>query len=471
MATRRRQGPGAGGRPMTTDVARRSSPLWVIGGVTGLSIFAAVAGLAPLVFPDQPSFEAATIGGGAVAAALCIGGRQRSWYSPLYVLAVAWTLVGVINPLLAGLQDRYSSWVLGVNVTASLVAAALLGGVGVCAMAFGMRVSLHQPASIARLQEFRLYPAGGPMTELFLVLIYLIATALLIQQVGFGTLLSWRSDPSRQVLSDTSNYLIYTGYFLIVPALARLMRASSLISTTALIGWLMLLLSQLIAILSGSRIAVIPCLLSVFIVLSLRHKHSSRATLAVLLVAVLGVAIGFRVWRQSSDVVQASLGQNSISYIAVDVFAGQDTAMLGNFAVVVQAGSYARADFPGEAYLISLVRPIPRELWASKPQTLDQQLNALLLPVQYQQGYGFSFTCFAEALYNGGLLGVILVSFLLGLCWGWVYWRLLAPSSPRHLLLAVAVIPLLIVILRGSVSADYPQLVLTALPVLFYRGS
>jgi O-antigen polysaccharide polymerase Wzy len=456
---------------VTTLVVGRNGHGWVVGALAGLSVFAAAVALAPIVFTDEPSFQAALIGCGAVAGALCLGGRQRVWSSPLYVLALAWTVVGVVHPLLIGLQDPYSNLVLGVDVTASLVPAAVIAGAGVCAMAMGMRLALRKTAGISRPLVFCLDPVGGAATELVLVLLYLATTAVLIQQVGFQTLLHWRSDPSRQALSETSNYLIFTGYLLIVPALARLLRARTLISGTALPAWGLLLLSQTTAILSGSRIEVIPCILSVYIVLSLRREHFSRTRAAVALLVVLAVAIGFVAWRQSSDVTQASLGHNSISYIASDVFEGQDTAMLGNFAVLVKADGGARASFPGEAYLAILARPIPHELWDSKPLTLDQQLNTSLLPVQEQQGFGFSFTCFGEALYNGGVLSVVFVSLLLGLFWGGLHRRLLARSTPRQVLVAAALVPLLIVILRGSLSADYPRLVLSALPAMLYRGT
>ncbi len=185
---------------------------------------------------------------------------------------------------------------------------------------------------------------------------------------------------------------------------------------------------------------------------------------------LLVLLVGIRLYRQSSDEYLTSEGKNGVAYVFSDVFQGQDTAMLGNFAVLHESIAWIAPSFPGSAYAAAALSPIPRQMWPEKPRTLDQVLNAELLPRQKQQGFGFSFTFLGEAYYNLGPSGVIGVGLLVGMLFARLE-EYIASTLPSQTILGAALLPLVIVILRGSFSADAPRLVMTAVPAMLYLAS
>ena len=63
-----------------------------------------------------------------------------------------------------------------------------------------------------------------------------------------------------------------------------------------------------------------------------------------------------------------------------------------------------------------LINPVPRLLWGNKPYDFGRVLAHEMMgaPLEGQYSYGFSGGVVGEAIYNGGILGVFIFSFLMG---------------------------------------------------------
>jgi hypothetical protein len=149
---------------------------------------------------------------------------------------------------------------------------------------------------------------------------------------------------------------------------------------------------------------------------------------------------------------------------------GQDTAMARNMAIEVRTVPAGLPYVYGRSYLGALARPVPRQLWpGSKPRSADEELNSALLFRELGIPAGFAFSFFGEPYYNGGVLGVVLVSALVGFGSRRFFEHTFRAGEPlRHstLTLYAASLPMIIVYMRGGLGVDYQRHVFVTLPLL-----
>ena len=404
---------------------------------------------------------------GAIASWLVIG-KQPTWYSPSNIMLAGYLTLGFLHPWVRNGVDGYTSGQLGWMISTNLVQASLILNCGVFAYAIGYTVRKSLSSDEVAIQANQTVFMEIPkVIEIALWLFWLMCMLILLKTFGISVLTNSRSGTNVSALEGGSSYLYYSSYLLLVPAISNLLKPVSI--RPKYWTWVLFISSQLLALISGSRIVLLPGLLTLMIALIIRRgKNISRSLLIVTVIAGLILLVGMRLWRESHDTYKVKEGRNSVSYMLEDVFSGQDTAMLDNLAVLVAAREFGvvQHPLPFTPYISAITAPIPRELWHGKPISVDQELNAKILPTQYQVGYGFSFTVFGEAIYCAGFLGMLFVAFLLGYFSNYLYQSLLRFPGSKIGIVAIALIPQTLVVLRGSITADFPRFAMIAAPAI-----
>jgi len=417
----------------------------------------------------DPISEAVLISLLGALIAILAGGLKENPFDPWNQIIIVWILLGVLHPLARNYSNEaYSRGQLGLSVTDSLPKASLIFALGCLAtlagVASGRRGNLPTGRNGLRSSTIELKKGW----ETILVSIWLLGTFLLIQRIGLSGLTQWRSRETQSTLISVSSYLWFTNYLLIVPALIRLLRKDRT-KRDQILGLIMLYAPVGINILSGNRIFIIPIIILHFLIYSMKQKSLKLSTIFLLLLIVFIAISGLRNFRESADSYSS---YNRLSFVEkqLTIFQGQDLAMLDNLSLLVKSDA-RNSDFPFIDYINIFTRPIPRQIWPTKPRTFDQKLNDLLLPSEFKAGYGFSFTFVGESFYQLGITGVLLVSYFfgvfLGICTKWTR----NMGSSKLQIIGLISISLFIVFMRGSFSADAPRLIFSLLPVLLVSST
>lgn len=401
-----------------------------------------------------------------VSMALFFGGVKKNPVDPWNQILAIWILIGIFHPLARNFSsESYTQGQLGLSVVASMPKASVYFGIGMLLTLYGISRG-EKGAPRRRFLTDGQVPYLGPLSEIFLVIVWLIGTLLLVRQIGILGLLQWRSRETQASLMSVSSYLFFTNYLLIVPAILRLRKINRSKIDLSL-GLFFLYAPVLINTLSGNRIFVIPILILHFYIQS-AHKNRINLLRVLIFFGVILVFIsGLRFLRESSD-PYSTYKDLTFSQKQTSIFEGQDLAMLDNFSLLVNSQAH-NSDFPLIDYLNIFTKPIPREIWPSKPATFDQKLNSVLLPSKFQVGYGFSFTFVGESFYEIGEVGIPVVGFLYGFFLGWCKKCVMLGDYSRQYIASVIAIAMIIIFARGSFSADSPRLIFAFLPLFLIK--
>lgn len=222
---------------------------------------------------------------------------------------------------------------------------------------------------------------------------------------------------------------------------------------------------------AGSRSGFIPVIVALLAtgqrIRPKRYRSTRLAVLGVPLFLLTVVAPRlYRVRQESNLTLIESLWESAKPANFLSGFlGGLDTAMID--ALSIQVAAQLQRELPlaiGQTYANAATAFIPRSIWPQKPITVDQYLNAELLPTLVGQGAGFSFSIYSEPYLNFGLIGVAMVLLALGIAAAkldslanstnlfafWLYAMCAAFTFP---------------IFRGSVSFDIQRLMIAALPI------
>lgn len=398
--------------------------------------------------------------------AIFFGGVKKNPVDPWNQVLAIWILIGVFHPLARSFSDEaYTQGQLGLSVVASMPNASVYFGVGMLFTLFGISRG-EKGASRRHFLPAGQVPYLSPISEIFLVIVWLIGTLLLLRQIGIPGLLQWRSRETQASLLSVSSYLFFTNYLLIVPAILRL-RKIDRTKVDLSLGLFFLYAPVLINTLSGNRIFVIPILVLHFYIQSAHKKRINLLRVFIFVGVILVFISGLRFLRESSD-PYSTYKDLTFSQKQTSIFEGQDLAMLDNLSLLVNSEAH-NSDFPLIDYLNIFTKPIPRQIWPSKPATFDQKLNSVLLPSKFQVGYGFSFTFVGESFYEIGEIGIPLVGFLFGLFLGWCKKCVILGDFSRQYIASVIAIAMIIIFARGSFSADSPRLIFALLPLFLVK--
>jgi hypothetical protein len=115
-----------------------------------------------------------------------------------------------------------------------------------------------------------------------------------------------------------------------------------------------------------------------------------------------------------------------------------------------------------------LTKPIPRNVWSSKPVPIDTQIMFQLFP-EVARNTGFAFSALSEPYLNFGPIGVILFFLLLGKLNSGLFKRV-SEKGGIYIYLNAWISAFTIYLMRGNLSMDIQRcafpLIVSLLPLL-----
>jgi oligosaccharide repeat unit polymerase len=147
-----------------------------------------------------------------------------------------------------------------------------------------------------------------------------------------------------------------------------------------------------------------------------------------------------------------------------------DTLMAPAMSILLQNLQNGTVEFNGFSYINILLKPIPRDIWSSKPIEFDTQLMYANFP-EYARFVGFSFSSLSEPYANFGLLGVIGFFLLLG----FLNQRLFLRSLKQQLLPILTnswTATFMYILARGNLSTDIHRILFPLITIfIIYKMS
>lgn len=400
-------------------------------------------------------------------------------FEPVYLFAVSYLVLFALHPAAELIVSGGTPVFVGYAVEPTYVTALLIGAVGAILFYAGYYLPLGRHLG-KRLPLAREKWSKASLT-IFTIVCLLVSmgalTIFLLVNGGLSTLgafLNGRSAVSVRALQQSSGYLYSAPLFLAPIGILILCLSGRRWRAGALLGLLLVALSQVLTIGMGDRSWTLPTVASLFLVWYLRRDRRPRLSvvaIALVLTFVFGVTLP-RQYRnpeaRNSSLAELLIGDvRSPGQAFQDFFAQSDTAMVDGLAVELQFVPDSISYQLGRTYVEAASRPIPRALWTDKPRAAEVQLMATIWPQLATAGVQFYFSLFGEPYLNFGLLGVIAISLLFGLFWRALYaWFARAPTNPFVMSLYALSWPFLFVYMRGGIGADYQRHAIYVLPVL-----
>ncbi|MBC7632273.1 O-antigen polymerase [Aeromicrobium sp.] len=412
---------------------------------------------------------ALVVWGGLRLSLLCVAGKPRLF--DFFFWLFTYIFIG-IAPTVQMRSGQLSSTTPGIDPALDLPTALLVTlGVVMYEVARAVWISRERRLSTTRPEH---HPAVTPVSgkrAAILVVAGMLASAYFLSKIGPAVLLGSRNgafqareavwpDPAiRSIMYASAIYPLLVG----AGALAQLARTGQT-------------LRQRRAARNGLIVAVVVILLIVNPVASARYtfgtvafalavyagaminRHRTRITLVATIFAFLFVFPLADAFRGSQ--VQSSRNGFYGEYVSADYDA---------FWQVANAFSYWLDGLvvPLNQLLGSLLFWVPRSIWPGKP------VDTGILLAQYR-GYFFdnlSAPLWAEAIVNGGVIGLIVAFLLLGIALRWMDTRLI-PAFAKGGTWAIvgSIFPVyMTILLRGSLLQATGAMAISALCVAFVR--
>jgi hypothetical protein len=352
--------------------------------------------------------------------------RRLDPFEPIVIFALAWGVMFVLRPAAILIRGDYLFY--GVDISSTLgkaVLLALLGGVG---FIFGYELSLGgRFAGRLPTPPSDIVPKSALLGAFVVSALGLAALALFLLPSGgvhaIDTLLNGRSIELNDLIEKSTTYLWY-GSLLVVPAalagfaVAFVDRRPTFIASAALL----MALALLRIVPTGNRIFLLVLLggIVVFVFLQLGRRPGMVA-LAIGLVLALVASYAVLTFRDSENRKTPTKALHALvstpSLILRPLVKGPDAEMapaLAGALLVVPDQLHHR--YGGAIFGDLLVRPIPRQLWAGKPDTPGHEVTAKVWPVARATGaFDPAFTPLLYLYWDFGLPGVVVGMALLGI--------------------------------------------------------
>ncbi|MEA2511548.1 MAG: hypothetical protein QOJ59_1035 [Thermomicrobiales bacterium] len=404
--------------------------------------------------------------------------RRFDFFEPIYIFAISYLVLFVIRPVFDLTHDGGLPMLLGYSLEATYTEALAVGLIGACSIYAGYYLGLG-----TRIGRAAPVPSGewyyGTLNITILCMIAVSAAIFLyfVSSIGgVGGLLLMirgRSVGRDEILTSTSGYLYSAPYWLISVGILMVAISPKWTSPRAVLGFSLVLASQVMSVGNGDRSGFIPIACSLGLIAYLRQGSRPRiATITLVSVTVffLGITLP-REFRNVDD--RRSSSETAFASVAHpgkavrEFFEGLDTAMVGGLAEEILIVP-SRLDYQlGRTYLDDLSRPVPRALWPSKPRSGDEQLMQVLWPDFYRMHIRFYFSMFGEPYLNLGVVGVTFFGIVFGVLWKALYvWFAKDPRNTTVIALYALNWPFVFVYMRGGVGVDYQRQVIVVLPAV-----
>ncbi|MCC4249432.1 O-antigen polysaccharide polymerase Wzy [Microbacterium testaceum] len=364
----------------------------------------------------------------------------------------------------------------------AFLTASMICGLGFVSICVGYAIGKGRAPSTMPLERISPFDElTWPSVRRALIIVVAVGFLLYsmyILQNGVGSFFTGinagRSELSRRSVVAASGYLT-SGLQFSTGALLMLILGFRLRANYTA-GWLcltVLIVAMYPEIAGGNRSVFIPILVALVLALYTTNPR----VLSPLRVALGGPALFFlgivapRLWRDQlaqGGSLEASLIAAFNPSVAIEGFVGGlDTAMVDSFEVQLAAQQSGALEMQyGMTYVGAAGAAIPRDLWAGKPDSVDQVLNAALFPALDAQGIGFSFGFYSEPYFNFGVVGVLIVASMFGLFLGAITKASWVRRSPFTAFVFIMATAFIFPIMRGSLSFDIQRLLIAALPAM-----
>lgn len=398
-------------------------------------------------------------------------------FEPIHLFAVSFLVIFVLRPVADLRHDGgIPSW-LGWDVRPGYASALAVGALGATGFYLGYyRRAARRVAARLPLPPQKLDDAVVTGYVLTAVLACGALLGIFVAARGADAVLSLfdgRSTSRLAAVTNASGYLYTAPLWLTSLGILLVAVAPRGRRTPLVFGLALVVASQASNIAGGNRSWVLPAALALVALFYLR-RGTRPSTRTLLLLAAVVFFVGITVPREhrvgDDDMSLASVTRTVLSDpgAAVAEFVdGPDTGMVDNLAVeLIHVPGRVGYQY-GATYANALAKPVPRDLWPSKPYAADDVLMQQIWPEFAERHVGFSFSFFGEPYLNFGFPGVFLVAALFGVAartlWEW-YRR--DPANGVAIALFVANWPFLFVYMRGGLGVDYHRHVMSVAPLL-----
>lgn len=470
----------------SSESDRVVTDVWLAGFSAVVGLIAFAISLTPETLANSANRSGILVACGSILIGLwfarALGGAIHA-LSPLAVVAYCQFLLFLARPTYQYFEADGLNAFTASAYGPSFVVASFVAGIGFFAICVGYSVVVGKTRQTMPLQ--RLPPVGEAEWMVLqralvaVVVIGFLIYSVYVMQVGVGNFFSGvsegRSELSRRSVVSASGYLTSGLQFsigaLILLTLGNRVRGRGRL---ALVSMSVLLVALYPDIAGGNRSVFIPVAVAIVLTLfttNARVLSPVRLLIFVPVAFVLGI-VAPRLWRdqlaQGGSLLDSLLSAFNPTVAIEGFVGGLDTAMVDAFEAQVQAQSSGVLNFQyGTTYIGALGAAIPRNLWPSKPESVDQILNAALFPALDALGIGFSFGFYSEPYFNFGFAGVVVVSLFFGVFLGWITRRLHGRRTLLDAYIFIMVTAYIFPIMRGSLSFDGQRLLIAALPALF----
>jgi hypothetical protein len=350
--------------------------------------------------------------------------RRFDPFEPIFVFALAYGVVFVARPASMLADGDLSAF--GVDIRTTLPRAlllALVGGVAfICAYELGAGRALARGAP----KPCEITIRAGVVGSVILITLSLSALLVMVWPAGgyrrFTILLDGQTFEVQELYWRAGSYF-FMGAMLIIPAAILLLglavrdrRFGLIVGATLTFAFALLLMVPL-----GARGFLLPLVGGA--VTFTYVTHGARPRLATVgLLAMLALVVSYTLTVVRSPDQRAHLSEAMRHVIERPdtpiqfVLHGEDAAMAPVLAAALHVvPSRLEYRYGGAVFGDLATRPIPRQLWAGKPQPVEEQLVGAIWPRLAKFGFNPAFPPVLFFYWDFGVLGVFAGMALFGI--------------------------------------------------------
>lgn len=354
--------------------------------------------------------------------------RQRRFdpFEPIVVFALAWGVMFVVRPSAILIRDDTGFY--GIDIASSLDLAVLLALTGAVGFVVGYELSLGRrvaarlpapPASFVPSVVLRRAVGFGVAGTLSLLVLLLAADG----RHGLTVYLGGRSAELDALLDGSTLYLWWAGLLTLPAALAAVVVAFETRTAPSIgIAAALTALALFRLVPTGSRTFLLVFIGGVIVfVYAARGRRPGPVALTVCL--AVGLFGSFFLLNFRDPETRGGVGGTAARALDAPVrlvnplIKGPDAEMAPALAGALQAvPSRFGYAYGGTIFGDLLRRPVPRSLWADKPEPPGNQLVAVVWPVARELGnFDPAFTPLLFLFWDFGVVGVLVGMALYGL--------------------------------------------------------
>jgi hypothetical protein len=391
--------------------------------------------------------------------------RRFDPFEPIFIVAVGAFFIWFLRPLSSII---YSNWWYGNgDIRAGFNGALLIVLVGICAtylgyvVPFGRRLGRKVPAMPDTWDPDAVFKA-----TLVVLAVGALLFLMFIGKSGGGlsgiiSYFSSRQLSAKQAASGSTAWFYLAPYVTIPAALICLLlymqsrRRRDLLAMVALV-----LLSLAITVPRGDRTYVLMIVLPLFAMpyLRLGRRPSTPVVVVSLIVGImaLNLMLEYRVTtRRTHGVVNSAVDAMTHPGRQMKIFlTGADVSMFSSLAETYELVPSRFSFKPGNELLATLALPIPRLIWPNKPHDGETDVFPLLFPqTAAVQQAGFGPSMVGGFYIDSGYIGVLIYMFGFGIVLRALFeYRKSHGGNPAVIVLYAACLPLIILLMRGSMA-------------------